>query len=91
MKCMNCHNDVEKLVVFQGVPICPICDRVVERALEKARSELQMVFTTYLETIRVALVKGTMNLPTLAKQGDQREAQEVPHGNHPVRPLRGPA
>lgn len=86
---MNCHNDVEKLAIFQGVPICPTCDRIVERALEKARSELQMVFTTYLETIRVALVKGAMNLPTLTKPGDRHEAQEVPHGDRPVRPLRG--
>ena len=72
--CINCDGALlASPKVFQGLVICDTCNKIVEHRLKKVRAELQMVFQTYLETIRIALIKKQMHLPTLPKIGEINE------------------
>ena len=65
--CTNCKEGMPKQYVFQGVIICEKCHAIVSRCVERARRELEMLFLTYTDMMRVALVKGEMNFPSLPK------------------------
>jgi hypothetical protein len=65
--CTNCKQGMPKQYVFQGVVICEKCHTIVTRCVEKAQTELRMLFLTYTDMLRQALVKGEMNFPVLPK------------------------
>jgi hypothetical protein len=65
--CTNCKEGMPKQFVFQGVVICEKCHTIVTRAVERAQTELKMLFLTYTDMLRQALVEGKMNFPVLPK------------------------
>jgi hypothetical protein len=65
--CTNCKEGMPKQYVFQGVVICEKCFTIVSRCVERAKKEMEMLFLTYTDMLRVALVKGEMNFPVLPK------------------------
>jgi hypothetical protein len=64
---MNC-GAAEAPHIFQGVTVCPTCYQVASHCLQRAKNELHMLFTAYVEMIRVALVKGELRLPAMPQE-----------------------
>lgn len=65
--CTNCKAPLPQQFVFQGVVICERCHKIVSHLVQRSRKELEMLFLTYTDMLRVALVKGEMNFPVLPK------------------------
>lgn len=65
--CTNCKAPLPKQFVFQGVVICERCHKIVSHLVQRSRKELEMLFLTYTDMLRVALIKGEMNFPVLPK------------------------
>lgn len=65
--CRNCGKDAS--YTYQGMQICADCYKIVTSALKKARTELEMVFTLYVDSLRVAIVKGELRPPRLPPPG----------------------
>lgn len=64
--CMNCRRAIEgKPSVFQGVVICSDCFMIVSHVVKRAQTELRLLFLTYTDLLRVALVKGELRPPVL--------------------------
>lgn len=64
--CVNCHNTFEgRPHIFQGVMLCKACFRLVDHVISRAQRELKLLFLTYTDMIRVALVKGELRPPRL--------------------------
>lgn len=100
--CTNCKEPLgDTTRVFQGVIICDTCFKIVSHTIERAKKELQMVFLTYTDTLRVALVKGELRPPVMPEtevtreqffgavaQVGARHAQFKAKGRSKLRPLR---
>jgi len=71
--CTNCRAPLTEQHVFQGVIICSDCYKIVSHAVQRTKKELHMLFLTYTDMLRVALVKGELRPPVLpstnAKKG----------------------
>lgn len=69
--CINCKERVgDHPKAFQGVIICMKCHRIVTHLADKARKQYQACLFTYFEVLRVALVKGQLDLPQIPKEAD---------------------
>lgn len=58
MRCPNCKDDIRKPRRFQDVVICDNCFKLASHYVKKTRTEMEMIFLTYTDMLRVALVKG---------------------------------
>lgn len=65
MTCVNCGNQIGQQFVFQGVIVCGDCYKIATHYLQRTQTELQMLVTTYIEMLRVALIKGQLRPPKL--------------------------
>lgn len=64
--CVNCHNTFEgRPYIFQGVMLCAACYRLVDHVIKRAQNELRLLFITYTDMLRVALVRGQLRPPKL--------------------------
>lgn len=63
--CTNCKASLEKQFLFQGLVICEKCNTIVTHLVHRAENEMKMMFLTYTDMLRVAIVKGELNFPVL--------------------------
>ena len=102
--CANCKAPLEEPKVFQGVIICEDCFKIVSHTIERTKKELQMIFLTYTDMLRVALIRGELRPPEMPKSGVTKEqffgalarvgekyAQFKTQGRSRVSPLRNEA
>lgn len=76
MICPNCKEQTENPQRFQDLLICDTCFRMVSHYVKKAQTEMQMIFLTYTDMLRVSLVRGELRPPQLppdAKKGMPRQ------------------
>ena len=67
--CVNCRNTFEgRPCIFQGVMLCKSCFRLVDHVIKRAQNEMKLLFLTYTDMIRVALVKGELRPPRLPNE-----------------------
>jgi len=65
MTCINCGNNMDRQFIFQGVVVCGDCYKIASHYLQRTKTELQMLVQTYMEMLRVALIKGQLRPPRL--------------------------
>lgn len=64
--CVNCRNTFEgRPCIFQGVMLCKSCFYLVDHVIKRAQNELKLLFLTYTDMLRVALVRGELRPPKL--------------------------
>lgn len=69
--CTNCKEHVGEFPkAFQGVIICVKCHRIVTHLADKARKQYEAYLLTYFDVLRVALVKGQLDLPQIPKEAN---------------------
>lgn len=72
--CTNCKAPLtEEPKIFQGVIICDDCFKIVSHTIARTKKELQMIFLTYTDMLRVALVRGELRPPEMPKSGVTKE------------------
>lgn len=87
MRCPNCKDDIRKPRRFQDVVICDNCFKLASHYVKKTRTEMEMIFLTYTDMLRVALVKGELRPPPSPPDGtlprrDFAEALQRLGANH---------
>lgn len=66
--CMNCKKKIDGAPsVFQGVIICQDCFTLVNHVINRTKNELKLLFLTYTDMLRVALIRGELRPPVLPK------------------------
>jgi len=65
MICINCGCVIGQQFLFQGVVVCGDCYKIASHYLQRTKTELQMLVQTYMEMLRVALIKGQLRPPRL--------------------------
>ena len=74
--CTNYGEQLKQQYVFQGVIVCSDCYKIVSHTVAKVKKELQMLFLTYTDMLRVALVRGEMRPAVLPKDSPQGTSRE---------------
>jgi len=64
LPCMNCKKEIDqtKAKIFQGVYVCDECYDLADRSFRKLQQELNHLLTLAGESIRLALIKGELQL-----------------------------
>lgn len=74
--CTNCKESLgTEPKAFKGVIICVRCHKIVAHLSEKARRQYESYLLVYFETLRVALVKGQLNLPVLPSEQEMPKSE----------------
>jgi len=74
--CTNCKESLgTEPKAFKGVIICVKCHKIVAHLSEKARRQYESYLLVYFETLRVALVKGQLNLPVLPGEQEMPKSE----------------
>jgi len=100
MTCLNCGCEIGQQFTFQGVVICGDCYKMVSHFIQRAKSELNLLFLTYTDMLRVSLIRGQLRPPTLPQQGMsmpkseflkafQQQIKEMGHENSAPEPADG--
>lgn len=69
MTCLNCGCEIGQQFTFQGVVICGDCFKMVSHFLQRAQTEMKLLFLTYTDMLRVSLIRGQLRPPKLPDKG----------------------
>jgi len=70
-KCINpkCDNPLKTPPhLFQNLPVCPVCNRLLERHMHNAKRDLKNILVTYINMLREGVLQGTIDFPELPKE-----------------------
>lgn len=66
--CPNCKNPLKGSKLFQNLSICSDCYVLADRALEKMNDQLRAIRVTYVEALRLSLVRGELRPPSIPQR-----------------------
>lgn len=68
MTCINCGCEIGQQFTFQGVVICGDCYKIVSHFIQRAKTEMKLLYLTYTDMLRVSLIRGQLRPPRLPEK-----------------------